>query len=252
MDEKGYSSETTPCSIHRCRAPCCEIYDVKLLESDIIRIENSGHKREQFGEFHGNDIYLRKNDEGCIFFKDSICTIHLVRPLSCRTFPWIVSDHQIMTDDFCPYHDEFGLDEELGPELKKLLVQFRIEAEARNICVKNSCCECCKDTEMPITEADIIRISRLGHTDFCIEDEGDLLLRNIDGRCLFLDSEGNCRIYENRPEGCGFYPFVLGKEGAVLDEDCPHRKEFAKRFTPRMELEIMELVDRLKSENRHV
>ncbi len=251
MDEKEYSlKEITPCSVHRCRAPCCEIYEVKLLESDIARIEESGLDRGGFCEYFGNDIYLRRNEGGCLFLVDSICTIHPVRPFSCRTFPWIIRNEQIVTDDFCPFHDEFKLDELYDHELHGLLVQFRIEAKARNICLKNSCCECCKDTEMPLTEADIIRISGLGYVDFSVEDDGDVLLRNIDRRCYFLDPVGNCTIYENRPEGCGFYPFILGKEGAVLDEDCPHREKFVKRFSSGMELDLMELVERLKSENR--
>ena len=87
---------------------------------------------------------------------------------------------------------------------------------------------------MSLTEADVRRLERAGHRDFCdLGDDGALRLRNIDGRCIFL-AGGRCVAYADRPDGCVLYPLIWfteeGEDGttgeAGLHEFCDHRHEF--------------------------
>jgi len=92
-----------------------------------------------------------------------------------------------------------------------------------------NCFECCLETEMPLSEKDITRISNLGFNieDFLEEQEGFMVLRNINGRCFFL-GDGLCKIYENRPEGCKYYPLIydLETDEFVIDDLCPRAQDF--------------------------
>ena len=49
------------------------------------------------------------------------------------------------------------------------------------------------------------------------------------GYCVLFDSKTKlCKVYENRPQGCRFYPltFNLDTKLCVLDEDCPRPELF--------------------------
>ncbi|MHA1303498.1 MAG: YkgJ family cysteine cluster protein [Candidatus Heimdallarchaeaceae archaeon] len=93
----------------------------------------------------------------------------------------------------------------------------------------NRCHECCKETEMTLLEEDISRIEKLGYKreEFLREDEGFLVLRNIEGECFFL-KDGKCLIYENRPKGCRYYPLILdfSIQDFDMDDECPRYQEF--------------------------
>ncbi len=108
-------------------------------------------------------------------------------------------------------------------------------------CIINGrfCGRCCYETEMILTEEDIRRIERLGfkREEFSVEKNGVYMLRNVNGKCFFLDEENRCRIYEHRPIGCRIYPviFDLDKKRAVLDDECPRRNEVDKRDLIRAE-----------------
>lgn len=84
---------------------------------------------------------------------------------------------------------------------------------------------------MSLTKADVCRLERAGHRDFCdLGVDGALRLRNVDGRCVFL-AGGRCAAYAERPDGCVLYPLIWftadGEPGeAGLHEFCPHRHEF--------------------------
>ncbi len=96
-------------------------------------------------------------------------------------------------------------------------------------CVENGrfCGKCCFDTEMPLTEEDLRRIEGLGYVkdEFSIRDGETRRLRNVNGRCYFLDDENRCVIYEHRPEGCRLYPAVFDGEKVVVDKICPKWRE---------------------------
>lgn len=84
---------------------------------------------------------------------------------------------------------------------------------------------------MSLTLADVRRLERAGHRDFCeLADDGALRLRNVAGRCVFLTGS-RCDAYPDRPDGCVLYPLIwFTADGepceAGLHEFCPHRYEF--------------------------
>ncbi|MHA1418021.1 MAG: YkgJ family cysteine cluster protein [Candidatus Heimdallarchaeaceae archaeon] len=91
------------------------------------------------------------------------------------------------------------------------------------------CYQCCLDTEMTLSEEDITRIEVLGYKieEFLEEKDGFMSLRNIDNHCVFLKNE-ECSIYENRPQGCRFYPLIydFNFEDFVIDNLCEHHDDF--------------------------
>ncbi len=95
-------------------------------------------------------------------------------------------------------------------------------------CIKYRCSACCHNTEMMLTEEDVKRIKALGYKDFYYEEDGFFYLKNKNGKCVFLDERGLCMIYEQRPEGCRFYPFIYDPEmdNIMRDENCPYREKF--------------------------
>lgn len=97
---------------------------------------------------------------------------------------------------------------------------------------------------MPLSKEDIERITNLGYSEFYVEAEGERRLRNKEGLCWFL-SNGKCRIYENRPEGCRLYPLILYEEENTvgLDSDCPHHDGFD--LSEDAITKLLELVERL-------
>ncbi|HLV66755.1 MAG TPA: YkgJ family cysteine cluster protein [Polyangiaceae bacterium] len=92
------------------------------------------------------------------------------------------------------------------------------------------CGNCCKEPLLPLTDADVRRISeRTGEspTDFVrfiapddidLDDEPEafalldsgrrvMVLRHQRGRCRYLDANDRCGIYGARPLGCRIFPF---------------------------------------------
>ena len=80
---------------------------------------------------------------------------------------------------------------------------------------------------MPLTENDIARIEAIGYSrsDFAVKDGRIFRLRNVNGKCFFLDSKNRCKIYNHRPEGCRLYPAVYDGKGVTVDKFCPKWKE---------------------------
>jgi Fe-S-cluster containining protein len=110
------------------------------------------------------------------------------------------------------------------------------------------CGKCCHNTEMPLTEEDIKRIESLGYDrrDFTVKIDGIYRLRNVNGKCFFLDEDNRCKIYEYRPLGCRIYPIVLDLErGAVVDDLCPKKNEIREEDIRRVEPILRELVRRI-------
>lgn len=77
---------------------------------------------------------------------------------------------------------------------------------------------------MLLTEDDLRRIESLGYKreDFSEFREGFIRLRNVEGRCYFLNGK-MCKIYESRPLGCEAYPVVFNitTRSCELDDSCP-------------------------------
>ena len=93
----------------------------------------------------------------------------------------------------------------------------------------DKCFECCLETEMALSEKDITRIEDLGYeiSDFLEEKDGFMILKNIDGCCFFLKGK-LCSIYDDRPQGCRFYPLIYDLEidNFVIDNLCVHHEDF--------------------------
>ena len=96
------------------------------------------------------------------------------------------------------------------------------------------CFKCCINTQMILTRSDIERLVSRGYRGFYELRDGFYRLVNKNGKCIFLDESGLCRVYPVRPIGCRSYPLVYDEEeGVVLDPLCPlskkvKREELAK------------------------
>ncbi len=101
---------------------------------------------------------------------------------------------------------------------------------------------------MPLTEEDIRRIESLGYRreEFSISN-GIVRLRNVNGKCYFLDDGNRCRIYEHRPEGCRLYPAVFDGEKVVVDRVCPKWREVVVGESAKRRL--MKLIERIYSQD---
>jgi uncharacterized protein len=122
-----------------------------------------------------------------------------------------------------------------------------------NPCVRHACTLCCHDTNMPLSLADIERLTSLGHSLAAFaesdEEEGYLRLHNTEeGACFFLDAAGRCSVQSSKPEGCRLYPFIFDEEDdrVIRDEICPFNREFDP--PPEVESKVRELVSRLTRE----
>ena len=127
-------------------------------------------------------------------------------------------------------------------------------------CIPTGCSACCRETTMPVTEAEAKRLSRrtgMQLDSFTWENNGILTLLNDEKTraCVFLltassdvSAEGVCSVYEVRPEGCRKYPIVLNPiDEAILDEGCPHREHFPEPSDSDA-IELLNLEERLLRE----
>ncbi|MHA2074615.1 MAG: YkgJ family cysteine cluster protein [Candidatus Hodarchaeales archaeon] len=104
------------------------------------------------------------------------------------------------------------------------------------ICRKYNCHRCCIETEMLLTKKDIKTITKIKGIDpekyVKLTDDDFKMLRNRKHgdryQCFFLDQNGLCYVYDNRPEGCQFYPLIwhLDNHEAAKDDYCPYNNEF--------------------------
>ncbi|WP_019176542.1 YkgJ family cysteine cluster protein [Methanomassiliicoccus luminyensis] len=88
------------------------------------------------------------------------------------------------------------------------------------------CQECCRETMMELSRADISRLERRGYRrdDFCyVGVDGIPRLKNAGVWCFFYDPERRrCREYQSRPLGCALYPVNIDEDGAfMIDALCP-------------------------------
>ena len=128
-------------------------------------------------------------------------------------------------------------------------------------CNHDGTCEqirlCCVDTEMTLTKREAVRIDALGYDRdaYLVKTEdGFCELRNIDGHCYFYNPESKeCKIYENRPDGCRFYPIVydVKKRKCVVDKDCPSRNTMSRDEVRKVCHKVRDLVERLIQEAKH-
>ena len=128
-------------------------------------------------------------------------------------------------------------------------------------CNHDGSCEqirlCCVDTEMTLTKTDAGRIDALGYNrkEYLVKTEdGFCELRNIDGHCFFYEPDSKlCKIYDDRPDGCKYYPIVydVKKRKCVVDSDCPSRETMTRDEIRKSCHNVRDLVKRLIQEAKH-
>ena len=129
---------------------------------------------------------------------------------------------------------------------------------AGDICLENNCHFCCVETEMLLSKSDIKRIaSNTRHLPEEFSDmtnEGYYILKNKrvgnKEQCFFLDSQGKCKIYAIRPEGCQYYPCIwdLTTHEPFTDDICPYHKQFEdqiEKIRNKLELFVLKVIGEL-------
>ena len=101
--------------------------------------------------------------------------------------------------------------------------QFRHAAEEVHAAIDcHACAECCRVTEVGITERDIARLARhlrISRKQFLEQytatgQDGVLILRRTEAGCVFLDGN-DCTVYEARPADCERFPHLLRGMGSI-------------------------------------
>jgi uncharacterized protein len=100
------------------------------------------------------------------------------------------------------------------------LRRFGEQIEAEIDCT--ACANCCRVTEVGITEKDIEKLAKFVGTSelefvdqfTALDGSGARILKRNEGGCVFLD--GNlCSVYEARPVNCANFPHVVRGSGSI-------------------------------------
>ena len=101
--------------------------------------------------------------------------------------------------------------------------QFRRAAEQVHAAIDcRACAECCRVTEVALSERDIERLVRflrisekkLRAEYTALDGEGAVILKRSAAGCVFL--EGNdCTVYDARPADCERFPHLLRGSGSI-------------------------------------
>jgi Fe-S-cluster containining protein len=115
------------------------------------------------------------------------------------------------------------------------------------------CGQCCKETEMLLSNDDVLRLKRAGYDEGFfskVDTEGYITLRNVNGCCVFFDVENrSCSIRSFRPAGCRLYPVILDEDkGIVLDDICPAGKTETEKQKAKRGKQIRRLLERIDAE----
>jgi uncharacterized protein len=105
-----------------------------LTEADIARIEQRGHRREDFMVLDDELVPQLRNDRGhCVFLVEAKCSIYEDRPEGCRLYPlvWDRDTNQVVRDDFCPYTNQFPKTLQQEAAVRRVLATLRQEAANR-------------------------------------------------------------------------------------------------------------------------
>lgn len=103
-------------------------------------------------------------------------------------------------------HDHHISDHPLRERVAELLATFNCQ----------QCANCCRETRVPVSEAEIKSIAAfLKMTPWEAarmytekgDQAGEILIKQPAGQCVFLDG-GQCIVYEARPEPCRQFPAI--------------------------------------------
>jgi Fe-S-cluster containining protein len=106
---------------------------------------------------------------------------------------------------------------------------------------------------MLLSNEDIERLERKGYVrDFFVrlDKEGYAILRNQNGKCVFLDPEKRiCRERKNRPLGCRIYPVMHDEDkGIVVDDACPVYSTVTEKQKAKRGKKVLKLLERIDAE----
>lgn len=105
---------------------------------------------------------------------------------------------------------------------------------------------------MTLTLADVARLEAAGHRGFYgVTSSGELQLLNRGGACVLL-TDGRCRAYGARPDGCRSYPLILDLDHDRVSPDdfCPHSGEFTFSTRDEQQLRDSVIVEERESRGR--
>lgn len=117
----------------------------------------------------------------------------------------------------------------------------------------SNCSVCCTETEMLLSQKDIIRLEKRGFDKnfFAKYDkQGYVQLKNRKGYCVFYDpNKHRCNVYLHRPSGCRVYPVILDEEkGIVLDDICCSRNTITEREKQVKGTRVIKLLEQIDNE----
>jgi Fe-S-cluster containining protein len=115
------------------------------------------------------------------------------------------------------------------------------------------CGVCCTETEMLLSENDIIRLVKRGFSKNCFvkfDKLGYAQLKNREGYCVFLDrNKQRCSVYGDRPSGCRVYPVIVDVDvGVILDDICPERATITEKEKKLKGERVINLLERIDIE----
>lgn len=96
--------------------------------------------------------------------------------------------------------------------------------------VCSTCGNCCRLRFIELTLKNVERIQAKGHKNFYDEIKNEFVMKRNNGKCIFLNQDNSCSIYEIRPEVCRDFPFFK-KFGLVYCRSasyCPGVDELKK------------------------
>ena len=116
---------------------CCRDTMMELSETDMVRLERRGYKRQDFSYIGVDNIPRLRNEGTWCFFYDperKRCREYASRPLGCALYPVNVDqDGDVFVDGLCPQAASVT-DQEVrlkGKRLVMLLATIDAEAERR-------------------------------------------------------------------------------------------------------------------------
>jgi len=77
-------------------ANCCRVTETGIDQRDVEKLAKFlGMSKDEFlrdctQRAEDNELILRRNEGGCIFLKDNLCTVYEARPQNCAKFPHLV------------------------------------------------------------------------------------------------------------------------------------------------------------------
>ena len=118
------------------------------------------------------------------------------------------------------------------------------------------CGECCKETEMLLSNEDIERLERKGYgRAFFVhfDEDGYAILRNKEGNCIFFDPKTRvCKERDNRPLGCRIYPVMHDEDnGIITDSICPARNTISEKQKTKKGKKVLKLLAKIDSEAKN-